>query len=485
MPYVQVLDFRGGLDRRKSIVTLQAGALWVGDNVVLTRGNEIEKRRAFAATVTLPAGTIGLATTATNVYVFGTGANPGVGGGVLYQQLTPPAGVVVSLEDYDLFNGRIYAVIHSSDGKTYHFYDGVLVTSWVEPTGLNARNGPVNYLSPNPRASATNRGSPVLTLGNRMYAGFGRLLFLSALGHPDFWTPGDTGRPGAAIVELSNQSGTGEDIVGLAVYQGNLAVFMRDTIQIWRVDPDPTKLQLLQVLSNIGALAPRSVMSFGDSDVFFLSDTGLRSLRARDSSNNAITSDIGTPIDLLLHQLREQFPNETQNARSMIEPDSGRYWLSIEKQIYVFTFFPGSKVSAWTRLLSNVAFTDLETLGDVAVLRSGDVLYTYDNSAGAYGSDYLCEVTLPMLDAGDPSTFKNLEGFDIVCYGAWAARLGTDAANPDNRELIATIDKPSYGMERIAVTGYGTHFGINLRHQAAGPASLASLLLHFARGEND
>ena len=83
MPYVQVLDFRGGLDRRKSIVTLQAGALWVGDNVVLTRGNEIEKRRAFAATITLPPGTVGLATTATNVYVFGSGGDPGVGGGVI------------------------------------------------------------------------------------------------------------------------------------------------------------------------------------------------------------------------------------------------------------------------------------------------------------------------------------------------------------------------------------------------------------------
>jgi hypothetical protein len=485
MPYVHVLDFRGGLDRRKSIVTLQAGALWVGDNVVLTRGNEIEKRRSFAPTITLPAGTIGLATTATNVYVFGSGANPGVPAGVLYQQLLPPGGASVTvLEDYDLFNGKIYAVARDTAGGIHHYYDGVLVPSWVAPTTAAQDSLPASRFA-SPRAITLTRGSPVLTLGNRMYAGYGRILFLSSLGHPDKWTPADATFPGAGIIELSNQSGTGEDIVGLAVYQGNLAVFMRDTIQIWRVDPDPTKFQLLQVLSNIGAIAPRSIMSFGDSDVFFLSDTGLRSLRARDSSNNAVTSDIGTPIDLLLHGMREAFPNETHNARAIIEPDSGRYWVSIEKQIFVFTFFPGSKVSAWTRLLSSVAFTDMETLGDIAILRSGDILYTYDNSAGAYGSDYLCEVTLPMLDAGDPSTFKQLEGFDTVCYGAWAVRLGTDPANPDNRELIATIDKPSYGLERIAVTGYGTHFGVNLKHQGAGAAMLASLLLHFARGEND
>src|SRR3546814_10554479 len=67
----------------------------------------------------------------------------------------------------------------------------------------------------------------------------------------------------------------------------NLAIFARRAIQIEYVDPDPALNQQLQVLNNIGTVAPHSVVSFGDSDVFFLSESGVRSLRARDSSNSA------------------------------------------------------------------------------------------------------------------------------------------------------------------------------------------------------
>jgi hypothetical protein len=325
----------------------------------------------------------------------------------------------------------------------------------------------------------------VLTLGNRMYAGFGRILFMSALGHPDFWTPADATKPGAAFIELSNQSGTAEDIVGLAVYQGNLAVFMRDTIQIWRVDPDPKAFQLLQVMPNIGSFAPRSIMPFSDTDAFFLSDSGLRSLRARDSSNNAVTSDIGTPIDRLLRELSKAKPLAAERAQSVIEPDSGRYWLSIDNEIYVFTFFPGAKVSAWTRILPGRAVEHLEQMGDVILMRSGNVIYVYDTGADVFGSDYTCDVVLPMLDANLPAAAKTLHGIDVVCEGTWRIDLGTDPANPGAREVVATVARPTYGMERLAVAGYGTHFGVRMTHQGAGPATLASVLLHFERGEDD
>jgi hypothetical protein len=128
---------------------------------------------------------------------------------------------------------------------------------------------------------------------------------------------------------------------------------------------------------------------------------------------------------------------------------------------------------------------EMEVLGDVILARSGDMIFIYDTAGETYGSDYACEVVLPMLDAKQPSAAKNLQGVDIVCYGTWAMEIGTDPARPDVRELVATISQPSYGMERLACTGYGTHFGVRLKHQADGPALLASVLLHFERGEND
>src|SRR3546814_1116196 len=100
----------------------------------------------------------------------------------------------------------------------------------------------------------------------------------------------------------------------------NLAIFARRAIQIEYVDPDPALNQQLQVLNNIGTVAPHSVVSFGDSDVLFLSESGVRSLRARDSSNSASVSDVGTPVDqLILDAVRDLDEDVVEAAVAIIE----------------------------------------------------------------------------------------------------------------------------------------------------------------------
>jgi hypothetical protein len=481
--FQHIVDFRGGLDRRKSIVTLPGGALWQADNVLLTRGNELEKRRAFVKLYDLPAGTLGLATNAANAFVFGSAAAPaGMPDGVIYQQLDAGTGPAVAVvEDYTLFEGQLYVSARLTDGSVRHFFNGTMVASWTPPAARAMPDAVATAL----RALGYHGtiGSPVLTLGNRIYAGYGRVLFGSALGDPTMWTPGDTARPGALFIELSSNWGTDEKILGLEVYQGNLAVFMRDTIQIWRPDPDPKAFQLLQVLPNIGTMAPRSVIAFSDADVFFLADSGLRSLRARDSSSNATTSDIGTPIDPLLRDLQAAKPEPAGKARGQIEPANGRYWLAIDDEIYAFSYFPTAKVSAWTRLLPGFPVDEMEVIGNMMLLRSGNAIYAYEGTGGAYGADYDCTVVLPMLDGDSPATKKQLQGLDAVVRNVWAVELGTDPAQPDTRELVATIHQPTYAMERLAVDGYGSHFGFRLVHRAAGAAGVASIMLHFDKGE--
>jgi hypothetical protein len=481
MAFQHIIDFRGGLDRRKGIVTLPAGALWIADNVILTRGNELEKRRAFQALFTLPAGTFGLATTAANAFVFGAGTAPaGIPPGVIYQQLDTKGSPAAAIEDYTLFEGKLYVSVRAVDGSVFHFYDGTVVPEWTP----QAAKTTYTRATPLPGSGYYDtNGAPVLTLGNRIYAGYGRVLFFSALGDPLTWTPGNAQKPGAGFIELSSNWGSDEKILALEVYQGNLAVYLRDTIQIWRIDADPTKFQLMQVLPNIGTMAPRSVAPFSDTDVFFLSDSGLRSLRARTTTDSATTSDIGTPIDALLRQLQSAKPDAARGARAVIEPANGRYWLSIDNEIYVFSFFPGAKVSAWSRLLPGWPVKEMEVIGNVVLLRSGDTIYAYDGTGDLYGNDYTCEVVLPMLDAESPSTFKQLNGMDAVVEGTWAFELGTDPAAPAQRELIATFAQVTYGMQRLAVAGYGTHFGVRATHRGDGRAAFASLMLMFDRGE--
>jgi len=74
MPYVLIEDFKGGVDKRRTVVTSVPGTCVELTNAHITRGGEIEKRRAFKEWATLPANTHGLAAGGGRVFVFGSSA---------------------------------------------------------------------------------------------------------------------------------------------------------------------------------------------------------------------------------------------------------------------------------------------------------------------------------------------------------------------------------------------------------------------------
>lgn len=173
--------------------------------------------------------------------------------------------------------------------------------------------------------------------------------YFSAVGSPTEYN--DTQRLGNGFIELANTFGTVEDLTAIATYQGKLAVMSRRTTQIWSVDPDAANYQKLQTLPNIGTMAKLSVASVGDMDVYMLADNGIRSIRVRDASNNAIIADIGSPIDEIIQGLLETLTDaQKASACGVIEPSSNRYWLYLPGgHIYVFSYFPSSGIAAWSR----------------------------------------------------------------------------------------------------------------------------------------
>lgn len=132
MPYQFIEDFKYGMDRRRPRYAGVPGTLWDAENVVLSRGGDIERAKAFVATYTLPSNTFGLAELNGRVYVFGSADLAGsMPPGVEYQRLVAPSSPamtrVLSVEKFD---GKLYVVAEYADGNRYHFYDGSRVTDW-------------------------------------------------------------------------------------------------------------------------------------------------------------------------------------------------------------------------------------------------------------------------------------------------------------------------------------------------------------------
>lgn len=573
--YILLEDFKGGLDTRRSALTSKPGTLQICTNAHITRGGEIEKRKAFATYAALPPGTFGLQSAASTLNVFGSNIAPAMPTGVSYQRLQHKNGVtaMTSLLSSANFNGKIYAIAGFADGAVYHYYDGVRVSAWDgistvvgDNTGVAAALGSkINAVTPfsatsslsvvtitandvnvaftAPLVTAVNGGSAnnqtltfatttaasagvaqvsTITVGGtfevgdiftlslqtaasgtsttytfivsgsaagagitartfqkKLYSTARSLLYFSVLSNPSLWSDTSTSF-GSGFINMSNETAGSEDLTAVAAYQQKLAVFSRSAVQLWTIDSDPVKNAQWQVLSNIGTNAAKSVTSFGDLDVFFLADSGIRSLRARDASNAATVSDIGTAIDTLVTaDIISVGPSVRDAAVGVIEPQDGRYWLAMGPKIYVFSYFPTPGVSAWSTYEPGFVVSAFSTLASRVYARSGDTLYLYGGQQNLTYDNCPVNIVLPYLDGGKPAHAKSLRAVDLTCEGTWGIYSGCNHSAPNVRDLIGTTVGSTWDKDSIPGVGIGTHLGIQLISNTAGYARISNCAVHF------
>lgn len=176
-------------------------------------------------------------------------------------------------------------------------------------------------------------------------------------GGPTVWN--DANRNGNGFIPLKDYYGTPENYVGLANFEGGLALLARNTVQIWNTDPAVENYNRRQVLKGVGTCAAKSVQAVGDSDVRFLADSGPRSLRVRAATTNAFPFDFGSPVQKLVRAvLRGLTDTQKAAACSITDPDTNNYWLFIPNataanaRIWVFSEAPESGVAAWSQYVA-------------------------------------------------------------------------------------------------------------------------------------
>jgi hypothetical protein len=334
-------------------------------------------------------------------------------------------------------------------------------------------------------ATRVTNSKPVaaLTYKTKAHLGASSSLFFSGVNQPTKW--GQDG-VGAGFINMSNNSGGNEVLSAIALYQGNVASFSRRTVQLWSVDTDPANNRQGQVLSNTGAFGQKSVVSVGDIDVFYLSDSGVRSIRARDSSNSAVVNDVGTPIDnLVLADISVLTDDQKSKCPAVIEPIDGRYWLAIGNKIYVYSYFPSSQVAAWSTYSPGHSFTEFTTKDGKVYAKEGNYVYVYGGINGGLYDSSPVEVVMPYLDGGKPAHMKTLNGIDMTCEGEWAVEIGMDPISPNARDHVATVSQPTFTLGRIQASGMGTHVGVRLTCDSSGYARLANLIAHIDFNESD
>ena len=332
---------------------------------------------------------------------------------------------------------------------------------------------------------ASGVGSAARTFRGKVYATVQGLLYFSQVNDPTRWTMtytqnGKKVDTFAGYESLSAQTGGSENLVTLAPYQNYLAIFARQSTQIWQVVPgDPVDNQPQQILDNVGTYAPRSAISFGELDVFFLSDSGVRSLRARDSSNAATVFDVGTSIDPVV-VAQAALVGEATAARAcgVIEPRDGRYMLAIGGTVFVYSFYPASRISAWTTYEPGFEISDFAAHGSSLYCRSGNTIYAYGGESGQSYDSTLAEVELSWLDSEKPAHKKKYKGLDLSCDGTWQCDYSTNPGASEYAKAGSLIGQ-NFSLPHFALSSNGTHVGLKFSTSDASPATISSVCVHF------
>jgi len=334
------------------------------------------------------------------------------------------------------------------------------------------------------KGKPTIKGTACMTHDTKIYALCASLLQFCAVNGPTLWdTVEDTG---AGFINVSNHDSGSDDLAGIEVFQNNLTPMARRTVQVWNANADPDLNTKLQTIKNTGSRSHKSVISFGDLDVFYLSDSGIRSLRARASLNTAAVNDVGTLIDDFVKEQMDSLSDaQITAAVAVLEPGDDRYWLALGNVIFVFSYFPGSKISAWSYYEPGFTVSDMVQVNDRVYARSDDTVYLYGGDDNATYDSTAVEVQLPFMSAGKPANHKIIEGVDIDCEGTWDFKILVDPRNESRYVRCGTVDGFTYNAADIAAMGDTTHFAPKLVSSGGGYKKISSVAVHFEGAEQE
>jgi len=331
--------------------------------------------------------------------------------------------------------------------------------------------------------ASSGTGVSVLTFKQKLYSTASSNLYFSALGSPTQWISGvDYG-----FINMASQTAGEETLTVAQEYQGLMAIFSENNIRIWSISEDSSANVFLQTLQNTGTVAAGSVVPYGNNDVFYLDTSGIRSIKARDSSNAAYVSDVGTSIDTHIREYMDTLTEEEiASAVGVVEPIDGRFWLGIKNRIYVLSYFPAAKISAWSFYEVDFDVKHFAKVGDRVYVRGTedgvDYLYLY---GGATNNEYpgtnedVCLIELPYFSANNPAAFKELLGFDIIGINNWRVDILPNPADESVKVFQGTAIGTTYGKERFGTTGVTPLFAVNLTCSSAGSATLSALAMHY------
>lgn len=249
----------------------------------------------------------------------------------------------------------------------------------------------------------------VVIAGSKVFAGARDVVRYSATSNPLDWSTAND----AGFLPTGLQAQVDPIVQALGIYRSNLTVWSAGEFQVWQVDPDPSRMALVDSMPSIGTTYYRGAASVS-GDLYFTTKLGVRSVTIAGGSTNLQAGDIGTPIDELV-----QPALVGQDPIGLFVPSAGQFWLAVEAEVFVYTTSRIGGIGAWGiyDLPGPLdAYTQVD--GDL-YLRIGDRVYVRDTESVLDGDQPMPEQVIqwPYLALGQENQQKMLVGLDVTGTG--------------------------------------------------------------------
>jgi hypothetical protein len=583
MPYIILDDFKKGLDVRRQESNAPGDTLRELRDMHVTRGGYLQQRKKFNPYSTaLPVATdatwpVELLSNRENLFTFsheGTldthgpfaydaplywiilshpyaGFSDGVGGAATDWSL-------LRINDWTLWQGELFV------SATFRYTwtgaaPGTYTTTWLflvpaPSLGLHqfvasavnwtdsAGNTPTfGAMTPADLDALGELPYAITTFKSRIIGLSGTTMWGSAINDALDWDPSygqATPVPTIASqsVDTSVASMYSNRHTAIAPYgPDQIALFANESVQIWTIDTDWTNNDLAQSLSETGTFEASAVLPVGGQDVYYMDESGVRSLRARETIDIVQAADVGGPVDEIVEpKLRPlitspAFPSSDgiPVVRFLTEPQDGRIWAAVDDTVYVFSYFPDTEVAAWSeylpawgnpvlskksyglarcqrRVFARNSSNQLVILGASA---KEPALKDYELLTTPVLDDLDMRVRTPFFHADRPAHSKLWDGFDVIAgvrhedgvpgalgdkgvafaFSAYHRVVARDVIANTGAVEVPTIDQPDSPLQaeatHLAFELYLPYFPLGNSSETQ-PLEIHAIMLHYHTEES-
>lgn len=312
----------------------------------------------------------------------------------------------------------------------------------------------------------------VLIASDKVLAGDDDITRYSATDNPLDWsTINDAGFIAHGLRSVQETS-----VTALALYRGNIAIFTASCLQLWKADPDPAAIVILDAVESIGTSYARGTIPVSQ-DVFFISPLGVRSVSVSASQQAMGEGDIGQPMDPIVQSLL----GPTVTPLCGFFPNLGQTLFFFGNQVVVLFTNKLTKLTGWALYQLPITVTDVATLdGDLYLRDATDIYWFKAGAKSDYGTSFPVVLEWQYLDFGTPGTVKNFTGLTMDADTSAAVSAGYDVQTATRRTGTKRIAQATEAFLSFAFVGKQAAFRLEM--DSATMTSFTRMNVYFEDG---